>query len=309
MGNSYVVAIGTVCFDKYFLADHWIHEGDKLVIRPEEIRAGGMIANAACVLAGLGNKVYLMDTMPYNENGSHLLQELTSYGVDVSYINFDNDVKEVSAIVILTPKDRTVLVVEGGVKKRVLNSLQKELLLGAKYIYTTMTEFRKFENANDLADLLRSRGVKIAFDVESTSFESSNDPLFSKANIIYFNRNSYSKYCAGRTHHECATELLAGGLDRLVITLGEGGSLARDSNEERRVLPFDLPVVDATGAGDTFNAAFLHTVLFEKDLFYSLQFANAAASLAVSTKGARSGVRSQEVILDLMNRNSGKHLG
>jgi ribokinase/sulfofructose kinase len=53
---------------------------------------------------------------------------------------------------------------------------------------------------------------------------------------------------------------------------------------------FAQEVLDTTGAGDTFNAAFLVATLEGQGLQASLRFACAAASHAVTAVGARSGM-------------------
>ena len=53
---------------------------------------------------------------------------------------------------------------------------------------------------------------------------------------------------------------------------------------------FAQEVVDTTGAGDTFNAAFLVAMFEEQGLHASLRFACAAAGCAVTAVGARSGM-------------------
>ena len=49
-----VIMTGTACMDEYYHLDRWICEGDKTEVRYISSEMGGMIANAACVLAGLG---------------------------------------------------------------------------------------------------------------------------------------------------------------------------------------------------------------------------------------------------------------
>ena len=168
MSKPYLVALGTACFDEYYSADSWVSEGDKLLVHPMEKKAGGMVANAASVMAGYGNSVYLVDFM----NGGASNQELQH----ICYAHPE-----------LTPKERTIFVLDFPRPKRVLPPQTQALLENAAYIYTTMAEIRRFENYEALLDSWRGAGAKIVFDLESTTFEDSSDVLFSKADVLLFN--------------------------------------------------------------------------------------------------------------------------
>ena len=54
----------------------------------------------------------------------------------------------------------------------------------------------------------------------------------------------------------CATKLLEAGIKRVIITLGESGSLLAGSDGMEHVPPFKVDAVDTTGAGDAFIGSF-----------------------------------------------------
>jgi ribokinase len=54
----------------------------------------------------------------------------------------------------------------------------------------------------------------------------------------------------------CAEKLLAGGLRRVIITLGANGALCAGADGVRHVPPFRVDAVDTTGAGDAFIGSF-----------------------------------------------------
>jgi len=73
----------------------------------------------------------------------------------------------------------------------------------------------------------------------------------------------------------------------LMMTLSEAGSLGWDGNSEYRVPTTPVPsVVDATGAGDSFAAAFVHSYLQGRDFRQSLEKANAYARNVIQKIGA-----------------------
>lgn len=83
-------------------------------------------------------------------------------------------------------------------------------------------------------------------------------------------------------------------------TLGEDGVLAWDGKEIHYAPAFNVPVVDTTGAGDTFHAGFIYAMLQDWPLSRQLEFACAAAALNCTAVGARGGIKSVETIEALM---------
>jgi ribokinase len=55
---------------------------------------------------------------------------------------------------------------------------------------------------------------------------------------------------------KCAEQLVAGGIRRVIITLGANGSLLAGSDGSEQVSPFPVNSVDSTGAGDAFIGSF-----------------------------------------------------
>jgi ribokinase len=55
---------------------------------------------------------------------------------------------------------------------------------------------------------------------------------------------------------ECAEKLLAGGIRRVIITLGAKGSLLADGVVSEHMPPFAVKSIDSTGAGDAFIGSF-----------------------------------------------------
>lgn len=198
MSKPYLVALGTACFDEYYSADSWVSEGDKLLVHPMEKKAGGMVANAASVMAGYGNSVYLVDFMNGGASNQELKENLGVLRPEHLAHCHRRRLPDAKCIIVLTPKERTIFVLDFPRPKRVLPPQTQALLENAAYIYTTMAEIRRFENYEALLDSWRGAGAKIVFDLESTTFEDSSDVLFSKADVLLFNDIGLEKYAAGR---------------------------------------------------------------------------------------------------------------
>lgn len=89
-----------------------------------------------------------------------------------------------------------------------------------------------------------------------------------------------------------------------VVTLGDGGARLFTQGKTINIPAFDLPVVDPTGAGDVFTAAFFYRIsdpnVSAED---AMRFANAAAGLSLSGVGA-STIPNRQAIRRLLERTS-----
>lgn len=72
----------------------------------------------------------------------------------------------------------------------------------------------------------------------------------------------------------------------VALTLGSQGTLVATPEERRRIAGRKVKPVDATGAGDTFDGAFLSEIAAGRDPFAAARYANAAAALSTQGFGA-----------------------
>ncbi len=72
----------------------------------------------------------------------------------------------------------------------------------------------------------------------------------------------------------------------VVVKMGRGGALAATSKERERIYSHVIKAVDATGAGDCFDGAFLAEYVRHGDPFAAARFANVAAALSTLNYGA-----------------------
>jgi sugar/nucleoside kinase (ribokinase family) len=80
--------------------------------------------------------------------------------------------------------------------------------------------------------------------------------------------------------------LLNAGAKDVVLKLGKDGCLIFDEGTVKQIPPFSVNVVDSTGAGDAFVAAFLQAHLRGWSQIEAAIAANAAGAAAVRTMGA-----------------------
>lgn len=79
---------------------------------------------------------------------------------------------------------------------------------------------------------------------------------------------------------------LALGAKVVALTLGAAGALVATPSERRRVAGKSVAAVDATGAGDAFDGAFLAELASGRSPFEAARYANACAALSTQGFGA-----------------------
>ncbi|MCK9169879.1 MAG: carbohydrate kinase [Treponema sp.] len=76
------------------------------------------------------------------------------------------------------------------------------------------------------------------------------------------------------------------GLKGIIITAGKSGTTAFFNNQEYRISPENVPVIDTVGAGDSFSAAFLASYINGHSVTDALSAGSALADFVVSHSGA-----------------------
>ena len=81
--------------------------------------------------------------------------------------------------------------------------------------------------------------------------------------------------------------MLAKGAKNVVFTLGSHGSYFGNAQKEIYVPAYKIDAVDATAAGDSFNAAFAYMIAAGADEETAMKFANAAGAVTAMSSGAQ----------------------
>lgn len=296
MEKKYVVAIGVSCIDEYYSMEKWIPEGEKANVRFKETRVGGMIPNAACVMAGQGIKTYLITALNSGPVSQRIKEDLQKWKLDLSRIIIDDSLSDPKCFILSTPAERTILVSDTSEIRYPVDEELYDFLMGAECIYTSMMEFHRLENCEKLAEELVKNGVKLVFDMETSTFDDCRDFLFSYASLLFFNEEGWNKFKDGQEDETAMRRLFSHCVETVVITLGAEGCYCRNRQEEVRLPGNKVKVVDTTGAGDTFNCTFTSLWLSGESLSYTAEMANAAGAHAVMIQGARGGIADRKEI-------------
>ena len=98
------------------------------------------------------------------------------------------------------------------------------------------------------------------------------------------------------------------GASNVIIKLGSKGSYFKNKEKCFYTDPYSVTPIDTTGCGDNFTAGFIHAYLKGMSDEDCLQFASAAGALNSLGLGSSSYIRSEQMVLEFMQRNGQKHI-
>lgn len=99
---------------------------------------------------------------------------------------------------------------------------------------------------------------------------------------------------AGTSDVGSALDALSRLVPIVVIKCGAQGVLAKRGNERFRAASLSVQPVDAVGAGDSFNAGFLHKFIHGSGLQECLEYGNVAAGLSTTRAGGTEAFRDRQ---------------
>ena len=108
---------------------------------------------------------------------------------------------------------------------------------------------------------------------------------------------------------EVLLRLQALGPSHVVVTLGSHGCDVLVDGQVQHVPSFPVEAVDTTGAGDCFNGALAVALARGLKLIEAMQYANAAAALAVTRFGAQASMPTDDEVQRFLQSRSPLSIG
>lgn len=278
------------------------------------IHAGGCAFNTGLVLSKLGLKVGVAGRLGRDYMGNFLLERLSQGNVNTQSITFDNEALTSASLVMVDPRGERSFIHNMGANANFLEKhIDYDLVEEAKLIFVggsmLMPSFDGEETRAFLKkckDMDKITALDTAWDSTGQWMKNLRPAL---PYIDYF-MPSYEEACKFSNEEDLdkiADYFLNKGPHTIVIKLGEKGSFAKNVEGERYLVPAfeNINLIDSTGAGDSFCAGFLMSIIRGWDLQKSLEFANAVGAHCCMKLGATSMETNELEIIKFIEKHRG----
>jgi len=256
---------------------------------------GGSAANTMVAAAQLGANSFYSCKVASDETGDFFMSDLKIAGV---YTNLDAGREEGitgKCISMVTPDAERTMTTNLGISETLSpNELNREALRNSTYLYIEgylVTSPTAFEAVKETINIAKEAGVQVSLTLSDPAmvenFKASFDALAELGiDLIFCNEDEARLWTAASNRGEAMARLKTV-CGKVVMTCGKEGALVFDGSEETMSVGIPTKAVDTTGAGDIFAGTFLFGLTHGMSFPACADLANKAASLLVSSFGAR----------------------
>lgn len=299
-----VVALGELLID--FTENGLSEQGNPLL----EANPGGAPCNVLSMLQKLGDKTAFIGKVGNDGFGHLLTKAVQEQGIDTTGLVYDNDVHTTLALVLKKENgDRDFAFYRNpGADMNLKEEEVNESLIASSSIFhfgtLSLTDESVKKATQKAVKAAKENGLTITFDPNLReplwrSLEEAHEQVawgLQQADVVKISDNEITWFTGMDNYDEGIAFLQKEYPNLKLICLSMGGDGSKAVYRDIHVAyPAFLQeaTIETTGAGDTFCACMIHTVLEngidhldEEKLKEMLKFANAAASLVTTKKGA-----------------------
>ncbi len=262
-----------------------------------ELTVGSSAAICACNYASLGGDVSILGLTGQDENGEFMLRKMRTFGINVDLVRRTSEVGTGVTVNLIHGNNRTQVTYPGTIAAFEGASIDSSIVNEFDHLHFAgpylQTKFRP--HITRLLDLASEAGISTSLDPQwdVTECWEFMEEWLPRLTYLFLNRDEALSMSKASSPEESIRWLDVKTACALV-KLGSEGVMVRVETAVKVVSAFSVEVVDTTGAGDAFDAAFLLGVLDKgMELEEAVRFANAAGARSCTFIGgvnARSSV-------------------
>jgi len=231
-----IVVVGSINMDMVVQVPHIPQVGETILAKEIHYHGGGKGANQAIAAARLGSSVVMIGKVGQDKNGHALLDGLLKENIDITGIEFSEDMTG-TAFINVSPDGNNNIVVYPGANNHVdIEQIRRnrEIIENSKICVLQMEI--PYEVVKYVATLCHEKGIKVVFNPAPATDEIDDD-LLKKSHILIPNETELfilageNKPSAEKLD-QAIEKVYKRGVKNLIVTLGDKGSIYFDGQRK-----------------------------------------------------------------------------
>lgn len=253
---------------------------------------GSSSAIFACGIARLGLSVAFAGIVGDDLVGHFCREQLAAQWIDTSGVVIDRTQRTGMTIILQRHDDRAMLTLPGAIAALTPEQVKPALLAVAKHIHVGSYYLQAALQPGlpELFAAARKRGATTSLDTnwDASGHWAGLGAIFGATDIFLPNETEACKI-AGTDDWGKALDWLAARVPTVAIKRGADGAVAARGAERAEAVPPRVNVIDAVGAGDSFDAGFVYGFFQGWSLERTLRLAVACGALSTRAAGGTPG--------------------
>jgi len=305
-----IVVVGSVNTDLVLRVPHLPAAGETVAGSGLLTLAGGKGANQAVAAARQGAAVHFVGAVGSDDFGSRQRQNLSREGIDITHLATVDGLETGTAMIAIDAQGQNMILLSAGANGSVSSDqveAARTAIESADILLCQLeTPLPAVQRAIDIA---HAKGVPVMLNPAPA--RPLEPALLSKVDFLLPNETEASLLTGlpvAPGHAEqanlAAQALRAAGARCVLVTLGAQGVLVAQGQATSLEPAMSVPVVDTTGAGDTFVGCLAVGIAQRRALADAVHEAQCAAALKVTRLGAQAAIPRRDEVRDFMEAAS-----
>jgi sugar/nucleoside kinase (ribokinase family) len=266
---------------------------------------GSSSAIVAHNLSALGSRVGFQSRIGDDPLGAIALERLQQGGVDTSRVRHVPGAITTGLTVILHHQSwRNILTYAGTIAELKFEDLDLDYLSDSRHFHLSSYYLQRAlrPKISQLFQLLKAKGLTISIDTNDDPedlWEGNLKEVLQYVDVFLPNEREACK-AAGTEDLESAILKLSELVPLLVVKMGRQGAIAQRGSERFTSPARLVDAVDPVGAGDSFDAGFLHEYVRGADIPACLTSGNLAGALSTTRPGGTEAFRDKQHRADFL---------
>jgi sugar/nucleoside kinase (ribokinase family) len=279
-----VLGIGTPTVDRLIKVPGPPGFGSGTLVQNLGQQGGGPVPTALVAARRLGVEAALATRLGDDEVGRQIEAGLASERIDLRMVQKSRSSRSASSTILVDAQGERAILYDPG--ENTDPEITDALLDAVRDVDGVLLDRC---TAASIAVAKASRDSGAVMQLDAGGYDDRVMELAPYCDIVI--GSAYHAEARGSSPGDAIDELLALGVNAVVMTLGPNGAVGRQRDSEEITIPaYPVEAVDTTGAGDVYHGAFLAAWLSSHSLLGSMRLAAVVAALKCQQPGGRAGI-------------------
>jgi len=300
-----ITVFGSINMDLVVYSAKEPQKGETVIGSSFETFQGGKGANQAVAISRLGVPVSFVGKVGNDVFGNELLEALEKEDVNISGVKKSSEDSGTAFITVYEETSQNQIIVILGANALVnSDQVTEEALISSKILIAQL------ETPSGETEKLFKRSKE--FDcyriLNTAPIHNLSNSLMDESDLLIMNETELAALSGDSPSRQFTLPMLNKSLEKIplmdrqsvIVTLGSQGVYVYENKTGTLIPGLDVLPVDTTGSGDCFVGALAAQYLEHGNLVNAAYFANKAAALSVTKKGASASMPTLEEVVNLI---------